>query len=97
MSVKNADPTGMYSHAIVLALEENIDLLQETLTRYRRAITYLRQENGKLRRLKNIQIKNDQEFRSMCQDDTVAFPELAGDNIDPDVETLEALLPEVNS
>jgi len=82
----------------IRALMESNELLGQILVRYRRAITYLRQENGKLRRLKNIQIQNDQEFRGMCQDDTVAFPYRGYEKeIDTDVTSQKALLPEAKS
>lgn len=71
MSVKNADPNGVYSHAIVLALEESIDELQKHITRYRGIIRYLRIANSELRRLKNIQLMNDAEFKSMCGEEIV--------------------------
>jgi hypothetical protein len=53
----------------IAALMEANELLGELLSRYRRSNTLLRRINSDLRRLKNIQASNDEEFRSMCQGD----------------------------
>ena len=53
----------------IAALVESIELLREDNERYRRSNALLRRINSDLRALKNIQVKNDDEFRSMCQGD----------------------------
>jgi len=59
---------------LIAALEESIELLREENDRYRRSNVLLRKINSDLRRLKNIQAQNDEEFRSMCQSDFVDVP-----------------------
>jgi hypothetical protein len=54
---------------IVKALRESIELLRTEHTRQRKLIGRLRKTVSDLRRLKNIQHKNDQSFRDMCQED----------------------------
>jgi hypothetical protein len=54
---------------IVKALRESIELLRTEHTRQRKLIGRLRKTCSNLRRLKNIQIQNDEEFKSMCQED----------------------------
>ena len=56
-----------YSEAIVLALQEHILTLEQSLRLHRVTIGRLRRINGELRRLKSIQIRNDEEFESMCK------------------------------
>ena len=58
-----------YSEAIVLKLQEHILTLEQSLRLHRVTIGRLRRMNSELRRLKNIQIQNDQEFEAMCQID----------------------------
>ena len=55
----------------IAALLESNEELGEILQRYRVIIAYLRRSNSELRRLKNIQISNDQEFKAMCIGDSV--------------------------
>ena len=57
---------------LIRALTESNELLQEENGRYRRSNALLRRINGDLRKLKNIQAQNDEEFRTMCQIDFVA-------------------------
>ena len=57
-----------YSEAIVQALQEHILTLESSIRVHRITIGRLRRMNSELRRLKNIQIQNDQEFESMCFD-----------------------------
>jgi hypothetical protein len=54
---------------IVKALRESIELLRTENSRQRKLIGRLRKSVSNLRRLKNIQIQNDEAFRDMCQDD----------------------------
>ena len=56
-----------YSEAIVLKLQEHILTLEQSLRLHRITIGRLRRINGELRRLKNIQLANDQEFEAMCK------------------------------
>jgi hypothetical protein len=58
-----------YSESIVLALQEHILTLESSLRLHRVTISRLRRINGELRRLKNLQYQNDQEFKNMCQID----------------------------
>ena len=53
---------------IVRALRESIELLRTENTRQRRLIGRLRKTVSDLRRLKNIQVQNDEEFRALCAD-----------------------------
>lgn len=53
---------------IVQALRESIELLRTENMRQRRLIGRLRKTVSDLRRLKNIQIQNDEEFRALCAD-----------------------------
>jgi hypothetical protein len=57
-----------YSEAIVLKLQEHILTLEQSLRLHRVTIGRLRRMNSELRRLKNIQIQNDQEFEAMCEE-----------------------------
>jgi hypothetical protein len=57
-----------YSEAIVLKLQEHILTLEQSLRLHRVTIGRLRRINGELRRLKNIQIQNDQEFAVLCEE-----------------------------
>ena len=57
-----------YSEAIVLKLQEHILTLEQSLRLHRVTIGRLRRINGELRRLKNIQLANDQEFEAMCEE-----------------------------
>ncbi len=54
---------------IVVALRESIELLRKENSRQRKLIGRLRKTVSDLRRLKNIQIQNDEAFRDMCQSD----------------------------
>jgi hypothetical protein len=54
---------------IVKALRESIELLRTENSRQRKLIGRLRKSISDLRRLKNIQIQNDEAFRDMCQED----------------------------
>ena len=54
---------------IVHALRDSIELLRKENSRQRKWIGRLRKTTSDLRRLKNIQIQNDEEFRSICQED----------------------------
>jgi hypothetical protein len=54
---------------IVKALRESLELLRTENTRQRKLIGRLRKTVSDLRRLKNIQIQNDEAFRDMCQSD----------------------------
>jgi hypothetical protein len=67
MSKQKEQP--FYSEEIVLALQEHILTLEQSLRLHRVTIGRLRRMNSELRRLKNIQIQNDQEFEAMCQID----------------------------
>jgi len=66
MSKQKEQP--FYSEAIVLALQEHILTLEQSLRLHRVTIGRLRRMNSELRRLKNIQIQNDQEFEAMCEE-----------------------------
>jgi hypothetical protein len=57
-----------YSEAIVLKLQEHILTLEQSLRLHRVTIGRLRRINGELRRLKNIQLANDQEFAVLCEE-----------------------------
>ena len=52
---------------IVKALRESIELLRTENSRQRKLIGRLRKTCSDLRRLKNIQIENDEAFIDMCQ------------------------------
>ena len=68
-----------YSEAIVQALQEHILTLEQSLRLHRVTIGRLRRINGELRRIKNVQIQNDQEFQSMCYSGYLgAYPNVAG-------------------
>ena len=68
-----------YSEAIVQALQEHILTLESSIQVHRVTIGRLRKMNSELRRLKNIQIQNDQEFQSMCYSDYLeAYPNVVG-------------------
>jgi hypothetical protein len=54
---------------IVKALRESIELLRKENSRQRKLIGRLRKTCSDLRRLKNIQIQNDEAFRDMCAED----------------------------
>jgi hypothetical protein len=54
---------------IIKALREAIDLLKKENTRQRKLIGRQRKQVSDLRRLKNIQIQNDESFRDMCARD----------------------------
>jgi hypothetical protein len=54
---------------IIKALREAIDLLKKENTRQRKLIGRQRKQVSDLRRLKNIQIQNDESFRDMCAGD----------------------------
>jgi hypothetical protein len=56
---------------IVKALRESIELLRTENSRQRRLIGRLRKTCSDLRRLKNIQIENDEAFREMCTGDVL--------------------------
>ena len=56
-----------YSEAIVQALQEHILTLEQSLRLHRVTIGRLRRINGELRRIKNVQIQNDQEFQATCE------------------------------
>jgi len=66
VKTKNEQP--FYSEAIVRALQEHILTLEQSLRLHRVTIGRLRRMNSELRRLKNIQIQNDQEFEAMCEE-----------------------------
>ena len=66
--MKNQKDPQFYSEAIVQALQEHILTLESSIRVHRVTIGRLRKMNSELRRLKNIQIQNDQEFESMCFD-----------------------------
>ena len=53
---------------IVIALRDSIELLRTENSRQRKLIGRLRKTVSDLRRLKNIQIQNDEAFREMCAD-----------------------------
>jgi hypothetical protein len=53
---------------IVIALRDSIELLRTENSRQRKLIGRLRRLISDLRRLKNIQIQNDEAFREMCAD-----------------------------
>jgi hypothetical protein len=55
--------------SIVKALRESIELLRKENSRQRKLIGRLRKTVSDLRRLKNIQIENDEAFKDMCQED----------------------------
>ncbi len=55
--------------SIVKALRETLATLRTENARQRKLIGRLRKTVSDLRRLKNIQIQNDEEFMSMCQED----------------------------
>jgi hypothetical protein len=55
--------------SIVKALRESIELLRKENSRQRKLIGRLRKTVSDLRRLKNIQIENDEAFRDMCAED----------------------------
>jgi hypothetical protein len=54
---------------IVKALRESIELLRTENSRQRKLIGRLRKTVSDLRRLKNIQMENDEAFKDMCQSD----------------------------
>jgi len=54
---------------IVRALRESIELLRTENSRQRKLIGRMRKTVSDLRRLKNIQIENDQAFIDMCQEE----------------------------
>jgi hypothetical protein len=54
---------------VVKALRESIELLREENGRQRKLIGRLRKQISDLRRLKNIQAANDEEFKSICRGD----------------------------
>lgn len=54
---------------IVHALRDSIELLRAENTRQRKLIGRLRKTVSDLRRLKNIQIQNDEAFITLCQSD----------------------------
>jgi hypothetical protein len=54
---------------IVRALRDSIELLRKENSRQRKLIGRLRKTVSDLRRLKNIQIQNDSQFMSFCQED----------------------------
>ncbi len=56
-----------YSEAVVRALQEHILTLESSIQVHRVTIGRLRKMNSELRRLKNIQIQNDQEFQAICE------------------------------
>lgn len=70
----------------IKALMESNELLGGMLTRYRRITSYLRAENSRLRKLKNIQAQNDEEFRALCQDDFYIVDVPEGDGGLPEPE-----------
>jgi hypothetical protein len=53
---------------IVHALRDSIELLRKENSRQRKLIGRLRKTVSDLRRLKNIQIQNDEAFKEMCED-----------------------------
>ena len=55
----------------IAALLEANEELGGILKRYRVTIAHLRRTNSELRRLKNIQIQNDHEFKALCHSDIV--------------------------
>ena len=57
-----------YSESVVLKLQEHILTLEASIRLHRKTIGRLRRMNGQLRRLKNIQIQNDNEFVAQCTD-----------------------------
>ena len=59
--------TEFYSEAIVRALQEHILTLESSIRVHRVTIGRLRRINGELRRIKNVQIQNDQEFQATCE------------------------------
>ena len=59
--------TEFYSEAIVRALQEHILTLESSIRVHRITIGRLRRINGELRRIKNVQIQNDQEFQATCE------------------------------
>ncbi len=59
--------TEFYSEAVVRALQEHILTLESSIQVHRVTIGRLRKMNSELRRLKNIQIQNDQEFQAICE------------------------------
>ena len=66
--IKKGQHSEFYSEAIVLALQEHILTLEQSLRLHRVTIGRLRRMNSELRRLKNIQIQNDQEFVATCEE-----------------------------
>jgi hypothetical protein len=54
---------------IVIALRESIELLRTENQRQRKLIGRMRRTISDLRRLKNIQIQNDEAFIALCQSD----------------------------
>jgi hypothetical protein len=63
---------------LIAALMEANEELGEALGRYRRSNTLLRRINSELRALKNIQAANDEEFKSVCQQDDGHIPDTRG-------------------
>lgn len=61
----------MHEIMIVTALRESIELLRTENIRQRILIGRLRRQISDLRRLKNIQIQNDESFRAFCVADIV--------------------------
>ena len=57
-----------YSEAVVRALQEHILTLESSIQVHRVTIGRLRKMNSELRRLKNIQIQNDEVFKALCGD-----------------------------
>jgi|GEM_PF-2279513 hypothetical protein len=81
-----------YSQSIVDAMAEHIITLEQSIKLHRETIARLRRVNSDLRRLKNIQHQNDEEFRSMCQesfDETIDSTAEAG--LASAIETVEGL------
>jgi hypothetical protein len=56
---------------IVRALRESIELLRTENARQRALIGRQRRQISDLRRLKNIQLQNDEAFRDMCADENL--------------------------
>jgi len=65
--MKNQKDPQFYSEAIVQALQEHILTLESSIRVHRVTIGRLRRINGELRRIKNVQIQNDQEFQATCE------------------------------
>ena len=57
-----------YSEAVVRALQEHILTLESSIRVHRVTIGRLRRINGELRRIKNVQIQNDEVFKALCGD-----------------------------